>query len=317
MHVLFIIDPINSLKAYKDTSVSIMRALIDRGHRVSIAMQNDVFIDSDNIVKSNANSICIDDDLSKSTWHSITDVFYRFPLSNFDAVLMRKDPPFDLEYLYTTHLLEISERQGAKIFNSPGSIRNHPEKLSIMEFPEIISPTLVTSNIGFLKNFYVQYKDIIIKPLDGMGGVGVFRIKEDDSNLNVILEVSTHNGMTTVMAQKYIPDIVDGDKRILIVGNRIIPFCLARLPLMGDHRGNLAVGGIGKVQKLSDSDINIANIVYNRLHGRGLYIIGLDIIGRYLTEINVTSPTCFVEISEQAGFNIANIFVEFLEKKVN
>ncbi|AGF48935.1 glutathione synthase [Candidatus Kinetoplastidibacterium galati] len=317
MHILFIIDPINSLKAYKDTSVAIMRALLDKKHRVSIAMQNDIFIDSDNIVKSNTKSICINDNLNEKIWWTITDTYYRVPLNNFDIVLLRKDPPFDLEYLYTTHLLEISEKQGVKIFNSPSAIRNYPEKLSIMKFPEIIAPTLVTSNVDLLKDFYYSHNDIIVKPLDGMGGVGIFRIKDGDSNLNVILEVSTNNGRTTVMAQKYISDITNGDKRILIVGDRIIPFCLARFPLSGEHRGNLAVGGKGKTQKLSERDISIANTVYNKLYGHGLYIVGLDVIGEYLTEINVTSPTCFVEISNQTGLDIANILVEFLEKKVN
>lgn len=317
MHVLFIIDPINSLKAYKDTSVAVMRALIDKKHHVSIAMQSDIYIDSDNIVKSNTSSICIDSNLNKKQWWSITDNSFRVPLSNFNVVLIRKDPPFDLEYFYTTHLLEISERQGVKIFNSPSAIRNHPEKLSIMEFPELIAPTLVTSNIDFLKDFYNLHKDIIVKPLDGMGGVGIFRIKEGDSNLNVILEISTHNNRTTVMAQKYIPEISTGDKRVLIVGDRIIPFCLARMPLSGEHRGNLAAGGKGKAQKLSEKDIIIAHTIHNKLNGRGLYVIGLDIIGEYLTEINVTSPTCFVEISEQTGLDIASIFVDFLEKKAN
>ncbi|AGF48233.1 glutathione synthase [Candidatus Kinetoplastibacterium oncopeltii TCC290E] len=317
MHVLFIIDPINSLKVHKDTSVAVMRALIDRNHHISIAMQSDIFIDSDNIVKSNSKSISIAGNLSEKKWWSVNDSFFKMPLNNFDVVLMRKDPPFDLEYLYTTHLLEISEKQGVKIFNSPSAIRNHPEKLSIMEFPELIAPTVVTSNIDFLKDFCYLHKDIIVKPLDGMGGVGIFRIKEGDSNLNVILEVSTNNSKTTVMAQKYISDISNGDKRILIVGDKIIPFCLARLPLSGEHRGNLAAGGKGRAQKLSEQDINIANIVYNKLYKRGLYIIGLDVIGEYLTEINVTSPTCFVEISDQTGLDIANIFVDFLEKKAN
>ena len=316
MHVLFVIDPLPSLKAYKDSSVAMMRALAARGHTLSVALQGDLFIDQ-GIVRTLSLSIELvpNADLHGHEWWRSLDT-REVAVSEFDAVVMRKDPPFDMEYLYSTHLLELAEQQGAKVFNSGAAIRNHPEKLAITEFNEFTTPTLVTRDMARLRAFHRQQQEVIVKPLDGMGGTGIFRLAPNEPNLGAILETLTDNGRRTIMAQRYIPEIVKGDKRVLLIGGEPVPYALARIPLAGETRGNLAAGGRGVAQALTERDLTIAKAVASRIQGRGLMLVGLDIIGDYLTEVNVTSPTCFVEITEQTGFDVGDRFAQALEQSV-
>lgn len=317
MHVLFVIDPLLSLKAYKDSSVAMMRALAARGHTLSVAHQGDLYID-EGVVKVVATGIALVDgaDLHGLAWWSERSPAQETLLPAFDAVLMRKDPPFDMEYVYATHLLEYGQAQGAKVFNSGAAIRNHPEKLAITEFASFTSPTLVTRNLARLRAFHNQHQDVIVKPLDGMGGTGIFRLRENEHNLGAILETLTDNGSRTIMAQRYIPEIVQGDKRILLIAGKPVPYALARIPLAGETRGNLAAGGRGVAQPLSARDLDIAHAIGPKLVGRGLLLVGLDVIGDYVTEVNVTSPTCFVEITEQTDFDVADCFAAALEQAV-
>lgn len=316
MHVLFIIDPLPSLKAYKDSSVAMMRALEARGHRLSVAYQPDLYIDEGTVKAVSQPIELTGGDLHGASWWRNTGDAPETALAAFDAVVMRKDPPFDMEYVYATHLLEYAEGQGARVFNSGAAIRNHPEKLAITEFPEFTAPTLVTRDIARLRAFHRQHGDVVVKPLDGMGGSGVFRMRPEEHNLGSILEMLTHDGSRTIMAQRYIPEIVNGDKRILLIGGEPVPFSLARIPLAGETRGNLAAGGRGVAQLLTPRDREIAEQAAARLAGRGLLLVGLDVIGESLTEVNVTSPTCFVEITEQSGFDVGDFFAQALEKAV-
>lgn len=316
MHVLFVIDPLPSLKAYKDSSVAMMHALVARGHTLSVALQGDLYIDG-GVVKAQCRAIELVEgaDLRRPGWWR-DGVQADIPLAGVDAVLMRKDPPFDMEYFYSTHLLEFAQKQGARVFNGGDAIRNHPEKLAITEFAEFTSPTLVSRDMARLRAFHAQHQDVVVKPLDGMGGMGVFRLQKAEPNLGAILETLTDNGQRTIMAQRYIPEIVAGDKRILIIGGEPVPYALARIPLAGETRGNLAAGGRGVAQPLSERDKTIARALGPRLAQRGLLLVGLDVIGDYLTEVNVTSPTCFVEITEQTDFDVAQAFAVALERAV-
>jgi glutathione synthase len=317
MHVLFIIDPLPLLKAYKDSSVAMMRALVARGHTLGVALQGDLYIDEGQVrVRSTPISLVPDADLHEHGWWREAGAAVEQPLSAFGAVLMRKDPPFDMEYVYATHLLEYAQAQGAKVYNDGSAIRNHPEKLAITEFAELTTPTLVTRDMARIKAFHALHHDVIVKPLDGMGGTGIFRLRPEEPNLNAILETLTYDGTRTIMAQRYIPDIVKGDKRILLIGGEAVPYALARIPLAGETRGNLAAGGRGVAQPLSERDRLLASTVGPRLAARGLLLVGLDVIGDYVTEINVTSPTCFVEITEQTGFDVPGMFVAALERAV-
>lgn len=317
MHVLFVIDPLPLLKAYKDSSVAMMRALVARGHTLSVALQGDLFIDT-GVVRARSTPIELVEgaDLHEHAWWRETGAAAELALSEFGAVIMRKDPPFDMEYVYSTHLMGYAQEQGARIFNSGSAIRNHPEKLAITEFPELTAPTLVTRDMARIKAFHAQHHDVIVKPLDGMGGTGIFRLRAEEPNRNAILETLTINGTQTIMAQRYIPEIVKGDKRILLIGGEPVPYCLARIPQAGETRGNLAAGGRGVAQPLSERDRYIAETVAKRLQGRGLLLVGLDVIGDYLTEVNVTSPTCFVEITEQSGVDVGGLFAQALERAV-
>lgn len=316
MKVLFILDPLPLLNAYKDSSVAMMDALTARGHAIWAALQEDIYLE-DGRVMGRATPIELvpgADRYQPEWWRA--DKPRELPLTDFDAVVMRKDPPFDMEYVYSTHLLEVAQNQGARVFNSGAGIRNHPEKLAIAEFPQYTAPTLVTRVIARLKDFCVRYQDVIVKPLDGMGGTGIFRIRKGDPNLNTILEVLTDYGQRSIMAQRYIPEITEGDKRVLIIAGEPVPYVLARIPLAGETRGNLAAGGRGVAQPLRDHDREVARTIGRELAGRGLLLIGLDMIGDYVTEINVTSPTCFVEITQQTGFNVGERFAEALEAAV-
>jgi glutathione synthase len=317
MRVLFVLDPLVALNAYKDSSVAMMQALTARGHTLCVAMQGDLFIE-DGEVRARASSIELvpGADLHGRQWWIETVPAVDTPLHAFSAVLMRKDPPFDMEYVYATHMLEYAEAQGARVFNSGAAIRNHPEKLAITEFSAFTAPTLVSRDMERIKAFHAEHRDVIVKPLDGMGGTGVFRLAPNEANRNAILETLTHDGTRTIMAQRYIPEISQGDKRILIIGGEAVPYCLARIPLAGETRGNLAAGGRGVAQPLSDRDAYIARQVGPKLVERGLLLVGLDVIGDYVTEVNVTSPTCFVEVTEQTGFDVGARFVQALEAAV-
>lgn len=318
MHVLFVIDPLPTLKAYKDSSVAIMRSLAARGHDFSVALMGDLYIDQ-GAVKVAATRIRLRDgaDRHGHDWWVEDGAAHESALSGFDAVLMRKDPPFDMEYVYATHLFDYAQAQGARVFNSGLGIRNHPEKLAITEFAEFTAPTLVTRDMRRLRAFHEQHGDVIVKPLDGMGGTGIFRLQAIEPNRGSILETLTELGTRTIMAQRYIPEIVDGDKRILIIGGEPVPYALARIPLQGETRGNLAAGGRGVARELTERDRALAQAIGPRLAARGLLLVGLDVIGDYITEINVTSPTCFVEITEQTGFDVAGRFVTALEQAVS
>ncbi|TCS71900.1 glutathione synthase [Sulfuritortus calidifontis] len=235
-------------------------------------------------------------------------------LSEFDAVLMRKDPPFGQEYLYATYLLELAEREGARVFNRPQSLRDFNEKLAIARFPRFIVPTLVSSRAEEIRAFLAEQGDIVLKPLNAMGGASVFRMRPGDANIGVIIETLTQHETTTVMAQRYIPEIKDGDKRILIIDGEAVPYCLARIPAPGETRGNLAAGGTGVARPLSERDWQIARTLGPQLKAAGLLLVGLDVIGDWLTEVNVTSPTCFREIMDQTGFDVAGAFLDVLER---
>jgi len=249
-------------------------------------------------------------------WFEDSDAEQR-ALAEFDAVLMRKDPPFDSEYFYATHLLQRAEADGARVFNSPRALRDHPEKLAILEYPQFIGPTLVTRDEADVKRFHAEHRDIILKPLDGMGGMGIFRVGVDGLNLGSITETLNRHGAQSLMVQKFLPEIVDGDKRVLVIGGKPVPFCLARIPQGSEVRGNLAAGGKGVAQPLSERDREIALRVGAVLAPRGLLLLGLDAIGDWLTEINVTSPTCFQEIMQQSGFDVAAMFIDALQAELN
>ena len=321
MHILFISDPLESFKIYKDTTFTMMREAQKRGHTLSVCEPKDIRWQQGEKVTAFVRDITLTAPTSNDAdpWFTAKQSHpHERPqaLADFGAVVMRKDPPFDSEYFYSTHLLEQAQREGAKVFNKPRALRDHPEKLAILEFPQFIGPTLVTRDASDIKRFHALHKDIILKPLDGMGGMGIFRVKEDGLNLGSITETLNKDGAQTVMVQKFLPAIVDGDKRVLVIGGKPVPFCLARIPQGGEVRGNLAVGGKGVAQPLSARDREIAEALGPILSARGLLLVGLDIIGDSLTEINVTSPTCFQEIFDQTGFDVAAMFVDALEQGI-
>jgi glutathione synthase len=311
MKIAFLADPLASFKTYKDSTYAMMVEAARRGHSIYAFEQKDMAY-SDSAIVADVSRITLTGDLQD--WYR-ADPPVAHALTDFDAIVKRKDPPFDMEYVYATYLLELAEQQGARVFNRPHAVRNHNEKLAIAQFSQFTAPTLVTSDEARLRAFHMQHKDIILKPLDGMGGAGIFRIKEDGMNLGSIIETLTHNGKHTIMAQRFIPEIVMGDKRILLIGGQVVPYCLARIPQAGEVRGNLAAGGTGVAQALSARDYEIANTLAPILSNRGLLLVGLDVIGDYLTEVNVTSPTCFQEITQQTGFNVAGMFIDALEKE--
>lgn len=308
MKLLFILDPLASLKSYKDTSLAIMRAAQARGHTLYVCEQHDWHLQRE-IVHVDAQPFAFIDHDHWQTGDKATQV-----PSGFDAVLMRKDPPFDNEYLYSTYLLELAQQQGARIINDPVSIRGWNEKLSVSRFAQFTPPFIVTSKQEKILAFLAEHGDIIVKPLDGMGGSGIFRLRTDDPNIYAILETLTNFETQTIMVQRYIPEISQGDKRILIINGEPLPYALARIPKTGETRGNLAAGGKGVAQPLSARDQEIAATVGQTLKQHGLFLVGLDVIGDYLTEVNVTSPTGMVEIAAQTDCDPAKVMVEALEK---
>ena len=315
LQLAFVVDPLAELKAWKDSSIAMMRAAEQHGHRVhAIEAQTLGWHKAGSGTPAGVFGEAIELHLRSDDhdWCRETGRSWR-PLTAFDAVIMRKDPPFDAEYLTATWLLERAEADGVRVFNRPGALRDHSEKLSTLEFPEFTPSTVVSREPGPLQAFIDSARDVILKPLDGMGGSQVFRVHRNDPNRNVILETLTQNGQRTIMAQSFLPAIAAGDKRILLIAGKPVPWCLARIPKAGETRGNLAAGGTGVAQALSARDHAIAAALGPLLHKRGLLLVGLDVIGDHLTEINVTSPTCMVEIRQQTGFDAASAFITAIE----
>ena len=312
MKLLFILDPLDSLKNYKDTSIAIMREAAAHGHTLYVCEQHDVFL-RNALVKIRVKSLSLSEG---KNWYELAEVKEEMPKA-FDAILMRKDPPFDNEYLYSTYLLELAQNQGARVINNPSALRSWNEKLSVAKFPQFSPEFLVTSNNDLIREFLSLHKDIIVKPLDGMGGSGIFRLTETDPNIGAILETITDFGKRTIMIQQYLPAIKQGDKRIIVINGEPLPYCLARIPKAGETRGNLAAGGTGVAQPLTVRDLEIATTVGKVLKKEGLFLVGLDVIGEHLTEINVTSPTGMVEIAAQTGCKPAQVFIESLALLVN
>ena len=337
MDLLFVADPLSAFNIKKDSTYAMMREAAARGHtlwaceprhlqwrsgaRVTARVQAARLTGERRATPSSPDPLggqagqgpALEAPYgAKPVWVDPGEPERR-ALADFDAVIMRKDPPFDAEYIYATHLLEQAEREGARVFNRPAALRDHPEKLAVMEFAEHAAPTLVTRRIEDVREFHAEHGDIILKPLDGMGGMGIFRVKADGLNLGAIVESLNHHGATTVMVQRFLPEIELGDKRVLVIGGEPVPFVLARIPQGGEVRGNLAAGGKGVAQPLNDADRRLCEALGPTLAARGLLLVGLDVIGDRLTEVNVTSPTCFQEIRDQTGFDVAGMFVDALE----
>jgi len=310
MNLLFVADPLEQFKIHKDTTFAMMREAQRRGHRIAACLPQDLQWKSGGVVEATVRKITLTG--AADDWFH-EDGLETKALKDFDAVLMRKDPPFDAEYIYATHLLEQAEREGARVVNKPRALRDHPEKLAIMQFPQFTTPTLVTRSEAAVKAFHAEHGDVILKPLDGMGGMGIFRVRQDGLNLGSIVETLNKGGAETIMVQRFVPQIAEGDKRILIIAGEPAPFVLARIPQGGEVRGNLAAGGKGVAQPLTARNREIAETVGRTLAPRGLLLIGLDVIGDSVTEINVTSPTCFQEITDQTGFDVPAMFVDALE----
>lgn len=313
MNILFVCDPVASFHIEKDSTFTMMREAQLRGHAVWVCGTDALFWQSGGLVSARIHQLkltghCVD-------WFTVTAEANR-SLCSLDAIVMRKDPPFDNEYFYATHLLSQAEREGARVFNSPQALREHPEKLSLMEFAAFAPPTLVTRDAKAIREFHALHHDIILKPLDGMGGMGIFRVKADGLNLGSIIETLNHSGAVSVMVQTFLPEITQGDKRVLVIDGEAVPFALARIPQGNEVRGNLAAGGKGVAKPLSVRDRQIAEALGPVLAARGLLLVGLDIIGDCLTEINVTSPTCFREITDQTGFDVPAMFMTALERRL-
>ena len=311
MKLLFIADPLDSFKVEKDTTLAMMRVAQSAGHEIWYTQSHDLLWGQGK-ARARAQPLTVTNDL---IWYRLGEV-EEHSLDYFTAVLMRQDPPFTVEYLTSTWILSAAVLQGARVFNNPDALRNHSEKLSITEFPQFIPPTLVTRDIHAIRDFHGLHHDIVIKPLDGMGGMGVFRVGPDGLNLGSIVETLGENGSRTLMAQRFLPEITAGDKRVLLIGGEVMPYALARIPQGTEIRGNLAVGGKGLAMALTAREEEIANHLAPILAKRGLFLVGLDMIGGYLTEINVTSPTCFVEIAQQTDCDVAKKWLTRLEKEL-
>ena len=308
-----VMDPIQSINYLKDTSLSILLAAQRQGYKLFYIEQGDLFLEN-GLPFAEVCPLRVFDD--PDCWYEL-DNRSAVPLDEIDVVLMRKDPPFDSEYIYSTYILEAAEKRGTLVVNKPQSLRDCNEKVFATEFPQCTPPLLVSRSLKRLKGFLQEHQDVVFKPLDGMGGTSIFRVKADDQNLNVILETLTQHESQTIMAQKYLADISDGDKRVLIVDGEVIPYCLARIPSASDFRGNLAAGGRGEVRPLSDRDQWIAKQIAPSLVERGLLFVGLDIIGDYLTEINVTSPTCVQEIDRAQNTAIGDKLIAAINRRLS
>ena len=305
-----VMDPIETINFKKDSTLAMMIEAQQKGHEIFYMTPDALFINSGNAFAISSKVEVRNDPVN---WFSLEDAT-RVKLSDLDAILMRQDPPFNSEYIYNTYVLEMASRHGVNIFNNPKSLRDCNEKVFATEFPQCCTKHLVTSNKELLKNFVEEYKDTVIKPLDGMGGASIFRIKDNDPNLSVILETITNHFSEKVMIQEYIPEILEGDKRILVINGKPMQAAIARIPAQGELRGNLAAGASAVAKSLSERDVWICNQVAPSLIEKGLLLVGLDIIGDYLTEVNVTSPTCFKEYKELCDIDVAQIFIESVEE---
>jgi glutathione synthase len=289
-----------------------MRAAQARGHEAWVCVQSALHWSKNRVAASATRLSLTQDD---EDWYRAHETAER-PLREFDAVLMRKDPPFDLEYVVSTWLLSAAAREGARVFNAPDAIRDHNEKVAIAEFPQFCAPTEVTREPARLQAFIDEHKDVVVKRLDVMGGENVFRVRDGDPNRNVIVEIMSQSGSRTVMAQRFIPEIAQGDKRVILIDGKLVPHCLARIPKPGESRGNLAAGARGEAQPVTPRHREIAAAIGPALAARGLLFVGLDVIGDWLTELNVTSPTGFREIQDQTGFDVAGTFIDALLSKI-
>jgi glutathione synthase len=308
-----VMDPIESINIKKDTSFAMMLEAQRRGYEIHYMKMDDLHLEQ-GVALADTKTISLKED--PTGWFNIISE-QTIHLSELDAVLMRKDPPFDTEYIYATYILERAEVEGTLIVNKPQSLRDCNEKLFTAWFPELTPTTIVTRKAATLKAFKEKHGDIILKPLDGMGGASIFRVKQDDPNVSVIIETLTNQGNIYCMAQTFVPDISNGDKRILVVDGEPMPYCLARIPAKGETRGNLAAGGRGEARPLSETDLSIANTVAPILKEKGLIFVGLDVIGDKLTEINVTSPTCIREIEAAFDISITGKLMDAIERRVN
>ena len=318
-----VMDPLASINLKKDTTLAMIRAAQLRGHRLWYLRQEDLYL-HEGVATGAMRELRLTEPFVTALdpytvkdgagWHEVGDE-QRRPLRELDVILMRKDPPFDMEYIYTTYLLERAEADGVLVANKPESLRDCNEKVFATSFPQCCPPLLISRRADLIKDFAAEHGDIVLKPLDGMGGMSVFRIVRGDPNLNVVIETLTNRGAQQIMAQKFVPEIVDGDKRILIVDGVPVPYCLARVPMAGEARGNLAAGGTGVGRPLTERDRWIADQVAPELKKRGLLFVGIDVIGDYLTEVNVTCPTCVRELDAQFGLDIAGSFLDAIEAR--
>jgi glutathione synthase len=307
-----VMDPIEQISFHKDTSLALMFAAQQHGCELFYMEQQDLSIQNG---EAYGRMAPITVAMDPEGWFERKEAVDR-PLCDLQLILMRKDPPFDSEFIYSTYILERAEQQGVVIANKPQSLRDCNEKVFATEFAELMSPTTVTRRAELLKAFHAEHGDVIFKPLDGMGGSSIFRLKKDDPNVSVIIETLTDHGKQQIMAQRFIPEITQGDKRILIIDGKAVPFTLARIPAEGETRGNLAAGGSGITMALTDKEKSIAEKIGPKLKEKGLYFVGLDVIGDYVTEINVTSPTCVREISRDSGIDVADQLITCLLQKV-
>lgn len=303
-----IMDPIADISYEKDTSLALLYAAQERGCQLWYMEQQDLYLDAG---KAMARMAPLQVHMNPDHWFDMGEWQER-PLAELGILLMRKDPPFDSEFLYSTYILEMAEREGLLVSNKPQSLRDCNEKIFATHFPDLMVPTLVTSRASLLRAFHKQHGDVIFKPLDGMGGSSIFRLKADDPNVSVVIEMLTQFGAEKIMAQRFIADITEGDKRILMVNGEPVPYGLARIPKKGETRGNIAAGGRGETRKLSENDLRLAHIIGPVLKEKGLHFVGIDVIGDYVTEINVTSPTCVREISRDTGIDIAGQYIDSL-----
>ena len=307
-----VMDPIASINIKKDTSFAMLLDAQSRGYELHYMEMGDLYLDNGH-PSAFMRPLTVED--NSSGWFTLGDA-QQTSLTELDVILMRKDPPFDGEFLYATQMFELAEQSGTLVVNKAQSLRDFNEKLFTSWFPELIPDTIVTAKKGLIKSFHEKHKDIICKPLDGMGGASIFRVKEDGNNLGVIIETLTDHGKRYGMFQRYMPEIKDGDKRILIVDGEVVPYCLARLPTGGETRGNLAAGGTGRPQPISESDRALAEAIAPTLVENGLLFVGLDVIGDRVTEINVTSPTCVKEIEAAYDVNITGMLFDAIEKRI-
>jgi len=312
MRLGVVMDPIGLINIKKDTTFAMLLEAQSRGWELVYIEQTDLYLD-EGVAMASSRSLSVERNAAK--WFELGQQ-QDSPLRDLDVILMRVDPPFDMNYIYATYLLEQAEAEGVLVVNKPQSLRDANEKLFTAWFPDCCAPTLVTSQPSRIRQFLAKYQDIIIKPLDGMGGASIFRLKKDDHNLGVVLETMTEHGKTLAMVQQYLPEIKQGDKRILIINGKPVPYGLARIPAEGETRGNLAAGGTGEGRELTEREYWICEQIGSKLVEKGLLFVGLDVIGDYVTEINVTSPTCVQELDNQYGLNISALLMDCIEEKI-